>query len=26
VDFGREPASASTHTTNSTLFFTPEAC
>lgn len=26
VDLRREPASASTDTTNSTLFFTPEAC
>ena len=26
VDFRREPASASTDTTNSTLFLTPEAC
>ena len=26
VDLGREPAPASTDTTNSTLFFTPEAC
>ncbi len=26
VDFRREPAPASTDTTNSTLFFTPEAC
>lgn len=26
VDFRREPASASAHTTISTLFFTPDAC
>lgn len=26
VDLRREPAPASTDTTNSTLFFTPEAC
>ena len=26
VDLGREPAPASTDTTNSTLFLTPEAC
>ena len=26
VDFRREPAAASTDTTNSTLFLTPEAC
>ena len=26
VDFRREPPSASAHTTNSTLFLTPEAC
>jgi hypothetical protein len=26
VDFRREPAPASTDTTNSTLFLTPEAC
>ena len=26
VDFRREPAPASTHTANSTVFLTPEAC
>lgn len=26
VDFRREPAAASAHTANSTLFLTPEAC
>ena len=26
VDLGGEPTSASAHTTNSTLFLTPEAC